>query len=268
MIARSYLYVPANNSEMLKKAPNRGADALIVDLEDSVAFDQKAKARENLASWLEEAETSVQIWIRINAETIDEDLSSLSSNKIHGLVIPKATYENVSYVSQKSQGKYKLSALIETADSILDARRIATIQHIAFLQIGALDLRAQLGLSDSEELDTLKYAQSHLVLASAAAGINQPIAPIYRDFNDEKGLAESCEYFRNNGFFGRSCIHPKQVEVINSAFDTSPEAIAEARAILDAVSNSQGVTVDSKGRMIDLASVRVAQRVIESIRSE
>ena len=63
-------------------------------------------------------------------------------------------------------------------------------------------------------------------------------------------------------------MHPKQVEVINSAFDTSPEAIAEARAILDAVSNSQGVTVDSKGRMIDLASVRVAQRVIESIRSE
>lgn len=268
MIARSYLYVPANNIEMLKKAPNRGADALIVDLEDSVAFDQKAKARENIASWLEELESSVQIWIRINAETIDEDLASLSSNKIYGLVIPKATFENVSYVSEKSQGKYRLSALIETADSILDARRIATIKHIVFLQIGALDLRAQLGLSDSEELDTLKYAQSHLVLASAAAGINQPIAPIYRDFNDEKGLAESCENYRSNGFFGRSCIHPKQVEVINSAFDTSPEAIAEAQAILDAVSNSQGVTVDSKGRMIDLASVRVAQRVIESIRSE
>ncbi len=266
MIARSYLYVPANNLEMLKKAPTRGADALIVDLEDSVALAEKVQARENLVAWLNELESSIQIWVRINAESIDEDLLVLSSEKIHGLVVPKASFENLSYVSEKVKGRYQLSALIETAESVLDASRIASVPGVSFLQIGLLDLGAELGLVENDQLDTVKYALSHLVLASAAAGINQPIAPMFRDFNDPDGLKASCSYLKGNGFFGRSCIHPKQIEVINTVFETSAEAIAEAKAILDAISNSQGVALDSKGRMIDLASARLAQRVIERSR--
>ena len=264
MIARSYLYVPANNLEMLKKAINRGADALIVDLEDSVAAGEKKHATENLVSWLSELETSTQIWVRINAESIEEDLKYTSSEKIHGLVVPKANYENVNYVAGQVRGKYQLSALIESAESVLDAQRIARIPGVAFLQIGVLDLRAELGLSGEEELETLQYALSHLVLASAAAGINQPIAPMFRDFNDQDALKESCKRLRGNGFFGRSCIHPKQIETINSEFNTSVEALTEARFVLSAIANSQGVALDSKGRMIDKASERIAKRIIES----
>jgi citrate lyase subunit beta/citryl-CoA lyase len=266
MIARSYLYVPANNLVMLKKAVNRGADALIVDLEDSVAAGDKELARQNLVSWLSDLETSTQIWVRINAESIDEDLAFTSSEKIHGLVIPKATVENVNYVADKLNGKHVLSALIESAESVLDAHRIATISSVAFLQIGILDLRAEMGLSEEEDLGTIHFALSHLVLASAAAGINQPIAPMFRDFNDLEALKESCKRMRANGFFGRSCIHPKQIETINSEFNTSAEALLEAREVLDAIAKSQGVALDSKGRMIDKASERIAKRVIESSR--
>ncbi len=264
MIARSYLYVPANNLDMLKKSINRGADALIVDLEDSVAAGEKEQARQNLVSWLSGLETATQIWVRINAESIDEDLVSTTSKKIHGLVIPKATFENVNYVAGQVNGKYQLSALIESAESVLDSHRIASIPSVAFLQIGILDLRAELGLSEEEDLETIQFALSYLVLASAAAGISQPIAPMFRDFNDLEALKESCKKMRANGFFGRSCIHPKQIETINSEFNTSTEDLMEARAVLDAISKSQGVALDSRGRMIDKASERIAKRVIDT----
>jgi len=266
MIARSYLYVPANNLEMLTKAPSRGADALIVDLEDSVALKDKVQARENLVSWLDDLVTTTQIWIRINADQIDLDLKAIQSDKVHGIVVPKATNSNMSYVSEKVGDRYQLSALIETAEAVLDSYRIAQVASVSFLQIGVLDLTAELGLSDGDYGDTIKYALSHLVLASAAAGINQPIAPMYRDFNDVEGLRDSCRHLRANGFFGRSCIHPKQVETINAEFSSSAEDIAEAKAILNAIENSQGVALDSKGRMIDMASAKQALRVINSSR--
>jgi citrate lyase beta subunit len=89
---------------------------------------------------------------------------------------------------------------------------------------------------------------------------------MYRDFNDVEGLRDSCRHLRVNGFFGRSCIHPKQVETINAEFSSSAEDIAEAKAILNAIENSQGVALDSKGRMIDMASAKQALRVINSNR--
>jgi citrate lyase subunit beta/citryl-CoA lyase len=268
MIARSYLYVPANNLEMLKKAPSRGADALIVDLEDSVAPMDKGQARENLVSWLDDLVTNTQIWIRINADEIDQDLKVIQSEKVHGLVVPKATHSNMSYVSEKVGDRYQLSALIETAEAVLDSYRIAQVTGVSFLQIGVLDLNAELGLSNDDYGDIIKSAFSHLVFASAAAGINQPIAPMYRDFNDVEGLGDSCRHLRSNGFFGRSCIHPKQIQRINAEFSFSAEDIAEAEAILNAIEKSQGVALDSKGRMIDMASAKQARRVINSSRDQ
>lgn len=268
MIARSYLYVPANDFQMLERASTRGADALIIDLEDSVALGDKEQARDNLKSWLTNRDPDTQTWVRINSESIDEDLAAINLDKIHGLVVPKATIMTLEYVSKRLTGKCQLSALIESADSIFDAKRIASVSGVSFLQIGQLDLRAELGLSDEDDLDTFTYALSHCVLASAAAGINQPIAPIFRDFQNEQGLRESCQKLRRNGFFGRTCIHPKQIETINKEFTTSPETLSEAQEILDAVHKGQGAGLDSKGRMIDLASARLAQQIIDRSHSE
>jgi citrate lyase subunit beta/citryl-CoA lyase len=263
MIARSYLYVPANNMEMLTKATTRGADAVIIDLEDSVSVAEKDLARKNLALWLKDHATSTQIWVRINSDELDKDLGLIDPEKVHGVIVPKADVENTAYVSGKCNGNYAVSALIESADSVLLSRTIAAIPHVSFLQIGLLDLRAELLLRDDSESETLKYALSHIVLASAAAGINQPIAPIFRDFNDLDGLKRSCKEFEDLGFYGRTCIHPKQIEAINQSFSTSTEELEKAHEVIRLLKGSSGATVDFHGRMIDAASARNARQIIK-----
>lgn len=262
MIARSYLYVPADNAAMLAKAGTRGSDALILDFEDSVSRENKQQAREVFLAWIESFEGSEQLWVRINSDSIDEDLRYLVSSKIYGIVVPKATIANMSLVSSKTSNQMRLSALIESADSILNALEIARIEKVDYLQIGQLDLRAELGLTSDSDSHTLQYALSHLVLASAAAGIEQPIAPMFRDFNDEAGLRSSCLQLKADGFFGRTCIHPKQISIINESFSTSDSELEDALDVIDSLSSGSSVGVDSKGRMIDEASLKIAQRIV------
>ena len=263
MIARSYLYVPANNSDMLEKAISRGADALIIDLEDAVAMPEKALARINFAKWLEKVETEQQIWVRINADSILEDLEFANSSKITGIVVPKATIANLTQVAQSIGASMQISALIETADSILNAKSLAMVDKVSFLQIGVLDLRAELGLSMDGDSVTLQYAFAQLVLASAAAKIQQPIAPIFRDFNDQPGLRASCQQLKTFGFFGRTAIHPRQITVINEEFSTSAAELMQAHRVIAAISTSNGAAVDESGKMIDEAAARIARRVIK-----
>ena len=262
MIARSYLYVPADNAEKLDKAVNRGSDALIIDFEDSVSIENKDIARQNFAEWLEKYSGDLQIWVRLNSDFLDKDLEFVISEKVYGVIVPKASVENTSYVAGKIPANMKISALIETADSILNALNIAKVNKVAFLQIGQLDLRAELGLTADLKSNTLQYALSHLVLASAAAGIEQPIAPMFRDFNDAQGLRSSCEQFKADGFFGSSCIHPKQIEVINDVFSTSESELREAREVIDSLEPGKSVGIDRNGRMIDEASLKIAQRIL------
>lgn len=262
MIARSYLYVPADNASMLSKAANRGADALIIDFEDSVSRENKQLARDTFIEWINGYEGAAQIWVRVNADSLHADLISIKSARVHGIVVPKATVANMDLVSKLVGTEIRLSALIESADSILNALEIAKVEKVDYLQIGQLDLRAELGLSADSESTTLQYALNHLVLASAAAGIEQPIAPMYRDFNDESGLRASSLQLKADGYFGRTCIHPKQIDVINEIFSTTDSELAEARDVIASLSSGTSVGVDSKGRMIDEASVRIAQRIV------
>ena len=262
MIARSYLYVPADNAEMLAKSATRGSDALIVDFEDSVSVENKGYARSIFAEWIQTYSGNSQVWVRINSNSIEEDLKYLGSNKVYGIVVPKATVENTKFVSNNTSSDLKISALIESAESILDALNIAKVGKVEFLQIGQLDLRAELGLSADSRSNTLQYALSHLVLASAAAGIEQPIAPMFRDFNDLDGLRSSCAQFKADGFFGSSCIHPKQIDVINEVFSTPSSELEDAREVVSALEGGKSVGVDRSGRMIDQASLKIAQRIL------
>ena len=262
MIARSYLYIPGNNASMLEKAHTRGADALIIDFEDSVAVNEKEKARDLFSTWIDSATIDQQIWVRINHDSIEADLVVADHEKVHGIVVPKADIENMKYVSDSITHVNSLCALIESAASILDARQIAMQTQVDFLQIGQLDLRAQLSLSEDAGLTTLNFALSMLVLASAAAEINPPIAPMYPDFLDEMGLRESSRLFKGDGFFGRTCIHPRQIAIINEEFSISDEELAHAHAVLDAIAKSSGAAVDENGKMIDAASVKIAHAII------
>lgn len=247
---------------MLEKAHTRGADALIIDFEDAVAVSEKEKARQVFSKWITSAPQAQQIWVRINADSIEADLAVADRPQVTGIVVPKATVENMNYISQALKSVTQLSALIESAASILDSRAIATVPKVDFLQIGQLDLRAELSLSDDSDSPTLNFALSMLVLASAAAGINQPVAPMYPGFNNEAGLRATCKSFKSTGFFGRSCIHPSQIAIVNEEFSTTADELAHARAVLNAMAQSTGVAVDEYGKMIDAASVKIAQGII------
>ena len=262
MIARSYLFIPANNPAVLEKAHTRGADALIIDFEDSVAVADKEKARQAFSAWINSAPIDQQIWVRINHDSIEADLAVADNERVTGIVVPKADVEYMKYVSRSLTHVKSLCALIESAESILDAREIAKVERVDFLQIGHLDLRAQLSMSEDGGLTTLKFAQSMLVFASAAAGINQPIAPVYPDFQNDAELRESSKIFRGDGFFGRLCIHPSQIAIVNEEFSTTAEELAHAHAVLVAVARSTGAAVDEQGKMIDAASVRIAKGII------
>lgn len=262
MIARSYLYVPADNAEMLAKSVTLGADAIIVDFEDSVSIENKNTARSIFSKWIDSYTGDIQIWVRINANEIDDDLKYVQSEKLYGVVVPKATVENTTHVSSKTSDHLEISALIESSASILDALNIAKVDKVNFLQIGQLDLRSELGLTADSQSNTLRFALSHLVLTSAAAGIEQPIAPMFRDFNDVDGLRANCSQYKGDGFFGSTCIHPKQIQVINEVFSTSQAELEEALDVIAALDPGKSVGVDRNGKMIDEASLKIARRIV------
>ena len=275
MSARSYLYVPADNLERLNKALNRGADALIVDLEDGVAPSNKNIARENLRVFLNNTQTSIEIWVRVNSEeeALKADLDFAVHKNCHGIVLAKTTsaddvqrVDSILTTLEKSQGiekKLEISALIESASGVFNAQAIAAAPRVTRLQLGEADLRADLAISGPGAEVPLQFARNMVIFASSAAGINPPLAAVSIDFRDLDAYRISTENFKAWGYFGRTCIHPDQLQIVNEVFTPSPEEIAAAQDIVDRLSASGGgVALDAKGRMIDEAIARSARRIL------
>lgn len=275
MNARSHLYVPANDVERLVKAVNRGADALIIDLEDGVSATDKDLARSNLREWLETLETSVEIWVRVNPEVgmLEKDLEVVASPKVTGVVLAKSTSpEDISNLHGKLTAlenerglarKLEVSALIESALGVFNALGIAKSPRVSRLQIGEFDLRADMGISAEVGDTTLQHARSLAVFASAAAGISPPVAPVSTNFKDLDAYRLNTQEFKNWGYFGRACIHPAQVQVVNEVFTPTSIELSDAQDILDRLTAAGGgVALDSRGRMIDEASAKIARRTL------
>lgn len=273
MSARSHLYVPANDLERLNKALGRGSDALIVDLEDGVSPAEKEIARENLIKFLTELNSSVEIWVRVNPEkgALELDLEAAVHINCRGIVLAKATtlseIENLDVLitalekSRSLANKLEVSALIESAAGVFNAQSIATGPRVTRLQLGEADLRADLGTSGNAGETTTQFARNMAVYASAAAGINPPVAAVSTNFKDLDAFKKSSEDFKEWGYFGRACIHPAQIEIANAVFTPSAEEIAAAQDILDRlVAAGGGVALDAKGRMIDEAIAKIARR--------
>ena len=275
MSARSHLYVPANDLERLTKALGRGADALIVDLEDGVAPADKGIARENLTSFLNDLNSDVEIWVRVNPEkgALESDLAAAVHKNCRGIVLAKATtlaeiqnLDSLITELEKSRGitkKLEVSALIESALGVFNAQAIATGPRITRMQVGESDLRADLGTSGAAGETTTQFARSMVVFASAAAGINPPLAAVSTNFKDLDAYRKSSQDFKEWGYFGRACIHPAQVEIVNEVFTPNADELAAAQDILDRlVAAGGGVALDAKGRMIDEAIAKIARRTL------
>ncbi|CAB4683763.1 unannotated protein [freshwater metagenome] len=273
---RSYLYVPGDQPDRLAKCLERGADYVILDLEDAVPPNRKQEGREIAGAWIaENAVHANKIWVRVNnSDDLSADLHAVITAPIVGLLFPKCeTVEQlaaldliISNLERKigiPERSITVSALVETAAGILNAREIARGPRVSRMQIGEYDLKADMSVELGEDEKEFLYARSYVVLCSAAAGINPPIAPVGTDFKDLEAFRQSTIEHARMGYFGRTCIHPAQVAIVNEVFTPSAEAMAEAQDMIDRYdAQGGGVLTDAKGRLLDEAVIRSARRVV------
>lgn len=285
-VARSHLYVPGDKPEVLAKALGRGADALIVDLEDAVAPASKDAARTVVAQWLSglpaAADNPVQVWIRINSGDMGHtDVRAVLSPAVTGVVAAKtesaeelvALHAVLTAMEDKLElpaGSIGVVPLLESANAVLNALSIAKAPRVQRLQVGEADLRADIGVELGADGRELLYVRSQVVLISAAAGIDPPVGPVDTNFRDTEALAESTRAVKRMGYVGRACIHPAQAAIVNEVFTPTADEVAAAKDLIArfdaAMAAGDGVCLDAQGRMVDEAVVRQARRTLSLAR--
>ncbi|MGV9775478.1 HpcH/HpaI aldolase/citrate lyase family protein [Streptosporangium sp. NPDC003464] len=273
---RSALYVPGDQPGKLAKALGRGSDSLIVDLEDAVLPAHKAAARTAVAGWLRGlGPGGPEIYVRVNpGQAGHEDLRAVALPGVRGVCVAKtesaAEVAAVDAVLSEAEaagglpaGSIEVCPLLESAGAILAAPEIARAPRVSRLQIGEADLRADLGVETGPDERELLWARSQVVLASAAARLAPPLAPISTDFRDLDALRTSTVALKRLGFRGRTCIHPAQVAVVNEVFTPTEEELVRARDLIARFEAAgTGVVTDAQGRMVDEAIVRAARRLL------
>ncbi len=280
---RSLLFVPASDDRKLGKALASGADALLIDLEDSVAPEAKAAARESAARFLggHRGEAGApRFYVRVNdlgTGLTRADLTAVLPAHPHGIMLPKANSgADVAALSRM------IGEIAGSDGAAIGIIAIATETPIAVLQLqsfiggdprlegltwGAEDLGTALGVTTArtasgEFTGPFALARNLCLIAAHAAGV-QPIDSIYADFRDEAGLVKEAAEAARDGFTGKMAIHPAQVPVINAAFMPSPEAIAEAEAIVKAFEANPGAgAIGLGGKMIDRPHLMRAERLL------
>jgi citrate lyase subunit beta/citryl-CoA lyase len=272
---RSWLFVPADSEKKITKALDSDADAIIFDLEDSVAPAMKPVARDLLNN-LPKRSGGPQWWVRVNplgSEFHKDDMDVLGIADIHGIVLPKA--ESGADVIQLSHrtGAIPIHAIVtETAASLfglLSYRQPGS--PLAAMSWGAEDLSAALGASskydENGELSfTYRLARTLCLAGATAAGV-QPVDGVFADFKDDNGLQTETEAARREGFTGKLAIHPAQVPVINAAFTPSADEVKHAEAIVAAFEAQPDAGVLSVGgKMVDRPHLVQAQRTLERSR--
>ena len=268
---RSWLFVPADSEKKIARALETQADAVIFDLEDSVAPARKAAARDILKG-LPKRGGGPQWWVRVNplgSEHHKDDLDLIRIKDIHGIVLPKAESGDDLVELAHRTGSIPVHAIVtETAASLFNLLTYRNpASPLAAMSWGAEDLSAALGAASKYDKNgelsfTYKLARSLCLAGAVAAGV-QPVDGVYADFKDAKGLKAEAEAARREGFTGKLAIHPDQVAVINAAFTPSKAELAHAKAIVAAFEAEPGAGVLSvAGRMVDRPHLSQAQRIL------
>jgi citrate lyase subunit beta/citryl-CoA lyase len=285
-LMRSLLFVPADGGSKLDKAFSSGADAVIVDLEDSIAPERKAAARTSAAAFLKEAvtrEKRPRLLVRVNGIATgltDADLDAIVPASPDAIMLPKAEGgASVIHADAKLTAREAIAGLedghikilaqaIETAAGIFQIGSFrGASKRLIGLTWGPEDLSAEIGASanrDNEGRLTEPYRLARsLCLFGAAAAEVSAIETIDVDYRNIDGLRRDTEDARRDGFTGRLAIHPAQVPVINEVFTPSAEAIAKARAVVAAFAASPGAgAVGINGVMYDRPHLVRAERLL------
>lgn len=286
MTLRSLLFVPGDSERKQEKARSTAADALILDLEDSVAPARLPAAREIVRSFLNARRPpgSPELWVRVNGPAsgaMPDDLNAIVGARPDGIVVPKvsdagevqALDRSLTALEKRERHPPDSTRLIiiatETARGLQSTATYTSLPRVIGITWGAEDLAAALGATTNREPDgtyafTYRLARSLCLVAAAAMGV-QPIDAAYVDFRDTEGLAREAATARREGFLGKLAIHPDQVEIINAAFTPDAAEVERARRIVAAFAAAPGagvLTLD--GKMIDRPHLLQAQRVLEA----
>ncbi len=262
---RSVLYIPGSKDRALDKARGLAADAIIFDLEDAVAPDEKPQARETLRTALATGGYAPRLClVRINAldtEWGSADLSAFQGGAMDGVLVPKVnSAADVEAIAQRAPG-VPVWAMMETARGILNAAEIADHPSMAGFVMGTNDLAKELG---SRSRSAMTTSLQTCLLAARAAGI-PCIDGVYNAFKDEDGLRAECQEGRDFGFEGKTLIHPAQLAIANAVFAPSEAEVDLARrqiaAFAEAEAEGKGVAVVD-GRIVENLHVETARATL------
>jgi citrate lyase subunit beta / citryl-CoA lyase len=283
MKLRSLLFVPGDRPDRFAKASASGADAIIIDLEDSVALDRKVVAREAAAEYLS-GDRPVPVFVRVNPEgshLTHDDLASVLPFLPDGIVLPKAEgarsvnwlRAEAAAVADNPDGEAPpiLPIATETPGAVFDLGTLREVSHwLAGVSWGAEDLPAAVGAATSREVDgsyTAPYemVRSLTLFAAHASGV-AAIDTVFPDIGDGDALSAYVARAARDGFTGMLAIHPSQIDTINAGFTPSTEQLANARAVVEAFAANPGIGVlQLDGKMIDAPHLKAALSILARV---
>jgi citrate lyase subunit beta/citryl-CoA lyase len=276
---RSLLFMPGSNARALEKARNLPADCLILDLEDSVAPDAKAKAREQIATAIAaKGFGKREIWIRTNSLDTpwwEDDAAMAGQARPDGILVPKiSTVDDLNAIAARltevgADPSIKVWAMIETARSVLDADKLAAgardhRTRLAGFVFGPNDISRETRIRMLPGRAAMIPMITHCILAAHAHGLEIFDGP-YSDFSNVDGFALECAQGRDLGFDGKTLIHPGQIEACNAVFTPPAAEVAEARRIVAAFElpeNAARGAIQLDGRMVERLHADMARRTI------
>lgn len=289
---RSFLFTPANVARRVEKALGLEADAVILDLEDSVAPSDKAASRPAVVAALARPRKCL-LYVRCNAPSTQwcyGDLVQTVRKGLDGVVVPKIEsaadlhaidwlLANLEREHGIAEGSLDLLPQIETAagvqrvDRIVQARNLRPYSgawRVKRLCFGAADYANDVGLAPTLDEPELLDARARIVLASRAAGLEGPIDSPWFHFKESAAFARALERSRRGGFQGRCCVHPDQIAPVNEAYMPAAEEIASAQRIVAAFAEAEkrgAAAIQVDGQMIDYPIVHRAQKLLDAVRS-
>ena len=276
---RSWLYAPGSSRRILDRVFGAGADAVILDLEDSVRQEDKAAARRLVSTVLSRhVDATLPVFVRINHPRMGMlagDLAASVGPGLMGLRVPKVeggaevrALEEVLRGAEDSAGiragRIVVVCGLESARGVVLASEIASSsQRVAALSFGEVDYLADVQGYPTPGRSESLYARSQLVVSSRLAGIAPPVDSAYLEIDDDDGLRRSCHDGKALGFSGRGAVHPRQVPIINREYTPSADEVAAAQIVIAAASNASGAFRMPSGEFVDAAVIRRARSVVQ-----
>lgn len=271
-VIRSHLYVPADQERLLAKCETRGADAVILDLEDAVAESHKDAALASALEFLATPRGDGERWVRVNSgERGLVELEALRTSGVDGVWLPKV---EPSEVLDRTVGfavtfGIRLGIMVESAKGVVGMPSLPPLPTDTLAQLGEVDLRADLRIRDTSEEAMVPY-RARIVMETAIRGLAAAVGAVDPYFDDLDAFRAGTILLRDRGFASRACIHPSQVAIVNEVFTPSAQELDEARRVLaefeQQAQDGVGAYRAADGSMVDAATVRHARETLEAAR--